>query len=161
MSKSFPFFALLGAAISIFQYVKSNAPPIILKDSRIQLLKGYDVYNCYYGKFYDAYDSICLSGVNTEYKSIESVKKFYATQMENIGWVKIPNSLHENPITEKNTDFFVKKASSNCQMERAITVNQNIYRGDIKLEDISIEFTEYLVECKTINITTNFLDYEQ
>lgn len=74
----------------------------------------------------------------------------YEAQMADLGWREIPNSRHENPIDSKYTAFFLSETSDGCQLERAITVDQNMYRGGVKLEDISIHFNEYLVGCSRI-----------
>ena len=68
--------------------------------------------------------------------------------MADLGWREMPNSRHENPIDGKYTAFFLNNTIDGCQIERAITVYQNTYRGGVKLEDITIQFNEYLVGCK-------------
>lgn len=147
MNKKIHILPLVAVAITIFQIIRSNAPPQILNDSKITLLKGYDEYNCGYGNAPSGPNETCLSGVNANYPSIESVHTFYAFQMETLGWVKTPVSRHEDSNTEKGTEFFLRETSTRCKMERAISVNQNIYRGGVKLDDISIHFSEYLVDC--------------
>jgi len=142
-------FPLLGAAITIFQLVRDNAPRAILEDSTITKIEGFEEHDCGYGKFWEAYKETCLSGISADYPTVERVKTFYAAEMEKLGWVKIPESRHKEPITKRNTDFFVEKDSgSNCYAERSISVSQNTYRGGVKLEDISVDFYQYLVECK-------------
>lgn len=158
MNKAFHIIPLLGVAISVFQIVKSNASPVIYEDERVTRLNGFDDYDCRYGSFPDSHHTICLSGINADYSSIETVQTFYASQMEDLGWAKTPVSLHETPISNANTEFYLKETSTSCDMERAITVNQNTYRGGIKLEDISIKFSEYLVACNTIEIEPLFRD---
>lgn len=156
MSKNIHFFALLGAAISIFQFVKTDLPRDILDDPKIVMLQGYDDYKCgYYGKFRHAYKETCLSGVNTDYPTEESVRAFYAAQMEVIGWVKIPESLHKDPIDNWKTAFFLRE-TDRYKMERAITVSQNTYRGGVKLDDISVDFVEYFILKEPIDITPFF-----
>ena len=156
MSKNIHFFALLGAAISIFQFVKTNLPRDILDDPKIVMLQGYDDYKCgYYGKFRHTYKETCLLGVNTDYPTEESVRAFYAAQMEVIGWVKIPESLHKDPIDNWKTAFFLRE-TDRYKMERAITVSQNTYRGGVKLDDISVDFVEYFILKEPIDITPFF-----
>ena len=144
----FHFIHLLGLAFTLFGVVRSLAPPAIFDDRSIPILKGYTAYDCGYGTFSDSFHETCLFGVNAEKKSVESVKNFYSKQMADLGWREIPNSRHENPIDGKYTAFFLNNIIDDCQIERAITVYQNMYRGGVKLEDISIHFNEYLVGCK-------------
>jgi len=146
----FHFIHLLGLAFTLFGVVRSLAPPAIFDDRSIPILKGYTAYDCGYGTFSDSFHETCLFGVNAEKKSVESVKNFYSKQMADLGWDKIPNSRHENPIDSKYTAFFLSETSDGCQLERAITVDQNMYRGGVKLEDISIHFNEYLVGCTRV-----------
>ena len=156
MSKHIPLFALLGAAISIFQVIKTNLPRDILDDPKIIMLQGYDDYKCdYYGKFRHTYKETCLLGVNADYPTEESARAFYAAQMEAIGWVKIPKSLHKDPIDNWKTEFFLRE-TDRYKMERAITVSQNIYRGGVKLDDISVDFVEYYILKAPIDITRFF-----
>ena len=138
---------LLGVAFTLFGVVRYLAPPAIYDDREIPILKGYAAFDCGYGTFTDSFDSICLFGVNAEKTSVESVKNFYSEKMLDLGWRETPSSRHENPIDSKYTAFFLNKTSDGCQLERAITVNQNMYRGGVKLEDITIQFNEYLVGC--------------
>ena len=146
--RNYNFISLLGVAFTLFGIVKSLAPPAIFDDPNIPILDGYKNYDCEYGTFSDSYRSTCLSGENEKNNSLESVKNFYVKQMLDLGWDKIPNSRVENPIDGKYTAFFLNKTIDGCQIERAITVYQNTYRGGVKLEDITIQFNEYLVGCK-------------
>ena len=156
MSKHIPLFALLGAAISIFQVIKTNLPRDILDDPKIIMLQGYEDYKCdYYGKFRHTYKETCLLGVYADYPTEENVRAFYAAQMEAIGWVKIPKSLHKDPIDNWKTEFFLRE-TDRYKMERAITVSQNIYRGGVKLDDISVDFVEYYILKAQIDITPFF-----
>ena len=156
MSKHIPLFALLGAAISIFQVIKTNLPRDILDDPKIIMLQGYDDYKCdYYGKFRHTYKETCLLGVNADYPTEESARAFYAAQMEAIGWVKIPKSLHKDPIDNWKTEFFLRE-TDRYKMERAITVSQNTYRGGVKLDDISVDFVEYFILKEPIDMTPFF-----
>ena len=140
--------SLVGLAFTLFGIVKFLAPPVILDDPSISILDGYKGHDCGYGTFSDSYRSSCLSSVNGENNSVENVKTFYTKQMLDLGWREIPNSRHENPIAGEYTAFFLDKTLGGCQTERAIMVNQNTYRGGVKLEDITIQFNEYLVGCE-------------
>lgn len=147
-------FTLFGVGVSLFLALKNSGPPIILEThSEFQILPGYSDFDCGFAGFHYAHRSTCLSGVNPEYETIEAVENFYFAQMNAAGWTKLQRSLHEEANPQDNTHVFAKKETG-CQMEIALSVSQNTYRGGELLEDISVIFQNYLVTCPQPKIET-------
>ena len=147
-------FTLFGAGVSLFLALKDSRPPVILEThSEFQILPGYSDFDCGFAGFHYAHRSTCLSGVNAEYKTVEAVENFYLAQMNASGWTKTQRSLHEDARPRANTHVFAKKETG-CQMEIALSVSQNTYRGGELLEDIFVIFQNYLVTCPQPKIET-------
>jgi len=147
-------FTLFGVGVSLFLALKNSGPPIILEPhSEFQILPGYSDFDCGFAGFHYAHRSTCLSGINAEYETIEAVENFYLAQIHAAGWTKLQRSLHEEANPQDNTHVFAKKETG-CQMEIALSVSQNTYRGGELLEDISVIFQNYLVTCPQPKIET-------
>jgi len=141
-----------GAGVTLFFLLRDLLPPVILETrSEFQILPGYSDFDCGFAAFPYAHRSTCLSGVNAEYKTIEAVENFYFAQMNASGWTKLEKSLHEEANPQADTHVFAKKETG-CQMEIALSVRQNTYRGGERLEDISVMFQNYLVTCPQPNL---------
>ena len=147
-------FTLFGAGVTLFFLLRDLLPPVILEShSEFQILPGYSDFDCDYSTFNYAHRSSCLTGINAEYKTVEAVENFYFAQMNAAGWTKLQRSLHEESNPQDNTHVFAKRETG-CQMEIALSVSHNTYRGCELLEDISVIFQNYLVTCPQPMIET-------
>ena len=140
-------FTLFSAGVTLFFLLRDLLPPVILEThSEFQTLPGYSDFDCGFAAFLYAHRSTCLSGINTEYDTVESVENFYFAQFDAAGWTKLQRSFHEKANPHADTHIFTKKETG-CQMEIALSVGQSTYRGGALLEDITVIFQNYLVTC--------------
>lgn len=82
-------FTLFGAGVTLFFLLRDLLPPVILEShSEFQILPGYSDFDCGFAAFPYAHRSTCLSGINAEYESVESVEDFYLAQIQRGGMDK-------------------------------------------------------------------------